>query len=73
MEISEEAAFGYTLASGRLFMPFDKFHEYCEKLKGRPIFTHEFASRQFWDEMKKRFEELAIEKFEKGVASFATH
>lgn len=35
------------------------FHEYAEKLMGRPIFTHEFANKELNEEIKQR----ALEDF----------
>ena len=39
--------------------PFEDIHVYAEKKMGRPIFTHEFASRDMADALK----ELAREDF----------
>lgn len=58
---THEAGFAYTVASGKLFCPFDEFHQRAEELLGRPIFTHEFASRDLWTEMRDAFEMAAIE------------
>ena len=44
------------LFTARLFVPsFDIFHEAVEKVLGRPVWTHEFASSS---NLKKEFEEL---------------
>ena len=59
--------FGYTLATGRLFAPMDKFHEWAEALMSRPILTHEFADEALWDEMRERFEALFTEGVVEGV------
>jgi hypothetical protein len=32
--------------------PFSAIHEYAEEVLGRPIWTHEFASRQVMEELK---------------------
>ena len=34
----------------KLCMPFSIFHEYFEKLIGRPVYTHEFASKRLLQE-----------------------
>ena len=34
--------------------PFSYMHEVAERLIGRPIFTHEFASPEIWEELKER-------------------
>ena len=31
---------------------FSKVHMYIEEKLGRPVWTHELASRKFWDEIK---------------------
>ena len=59
--------FGYTLATGRLFAPMDKFHEWAEALMARSILTHEFADEALWDEMRERFEALFTEGMVEGV------
>ena len=33
---------------------FDIFHEYIEKICGRPIWTHELAVKAVWDEIKEK-------------------
>lgn len=63
----EREGFGYTLASGRLFADFAKFHEWCEALMHRPILTHEFADEALWADMKARFEALFTEGLVSGV------
>lgn len=32
--------------------PFGDIHEYIEKVLGRPVWTHELASRDMWDKIK---------------------
>lgn len=44
--------------------PFSHIHEYAEKVLSRPIFTHEFASRQLMDELKN----ASFDDFMKVVA-----
>lgn len=34
--------------------PFADIHEYAEKILGRPIFTHEFASSKLIAELKEK-------------------
>lgn len=52
---------GYTLATGRLFCHIDEFHAFAERTLGRPIFTHEFADRALWTEMREAFEAGILE------------
>lgn len=40
--------------TGILMTDFSKFHEYCEKVMGRPIWTHEFTYKEFWQELKEK-------------------
>ena len=54
-----EEALGYTLGTGRLFVPMDVWHAWAERLLGRPILTHEFAEEALWNEMRTIFEEAA--------------
>ncbi len=56
---SHYEALGYTLGTGRLFVPIDIFHEWAERLLGRPILTHEFADENLWDELRGIFEDAA--------------
>ena len=36
---------------------FQVFHEYIEKLMNRPVYTHELASKEVWEEIKKKSED----------------
>lgn len=40
--------------TGILMTDFSKVHEYIEKILGRPVWTHEFADKAIWEEIKKR-------------------
>lgn len=42
--------------------PFGDIQEYAERLLGRPLWTHEFASKELWAEIKEACREdfLAI-------------
>lgn len=63
---STEAAFGYTLATGRLFCDVSAFHEWAERLMGVPIMTHEFGNENLWAAMRETFEAGALTAHEKG-------
>lgn len=39
--------------TGYLMCEFDKVHEYIEKKLGRPVWTHEFAFEETWEEIRK--------------------
>jgi len=40
--------------TGRMIGSFSEFHKYAEKIMERPIFTHEFASKQLEAEIKEK-------------------
>jgi hypothetical protein len=40
--------------TGILCGNFGDFHKYAEKILGRPIWTHEFASEKFVEELKQK-------------------
>jgi hypothetical protein len=40
--------------TGILAGPFEAMHEYAEKLFDRSVFTHEFASARFTEELKAK-------------------
>lgn len=40
--------------TGVLACSYPVFHEYVEKLMGRPVFTHELASKEFEAELQRR-------------------
>lgn len=46
-----------SLSSGRLLCKFSEMHEAAEYLMGHPIWTHHFASRPLWEEMKRSISE----------------
>lgn len=43
--------------TGILMTDFQKVHEYIEKKLGRPVWTHEFADKAIWEEIKKKSED----------------
>lgn len=40
---------------------FSEYHEYCEKLLGRPIYTHEFADKDTQEEIRRKCKPLIID------------
>jgi len=36
---------------------FNEFHKYIEYIMGRPVWTHEFADKGIWEEIKKESED----------------
>ena len=47
--------------TGYLMCDFSDVHEYVEKILGRPVFTHEFASEEFNRELRKKSKKDFIE------------
>lgn len=51
--------------TGILVGKFEDTHELIEKLLGRPVWTHELASKELWNEIKEevkpQFIELVVE------------
>ena len=43
-----------TAYTGFLIGDFDWFHEYVEKILERPVYTHELASKELWEEIKDK-------------------
>lgn len=35
---------------------FDEFHEWVEQYLGIPVWSHEFALQEFWDNLKQKVE-----------------
>ncbi len=48
-----------SLYSGKRYAPFFDIHEKAEELLGRPIYTHEFADKSIWEEIKTKLLEQA--------------
>jgi hypothetical protein len=46
-----------SLSSGTLLCNFSDMHEAAEYLMGHPIWTHQFASKELWDEMRRTIAE----------------
>ena len=40
--------------TGFLMCDFNDMHEYIEKKLGRPIWTHEFADKNIWEEIREK-------------------
>jgi hypothetical protein len=40
--------------TGFLMCDFSDVHEYVEKKLGRPIWTHEFADKSIWEEIREK-------------------
>ncbi len=53
---------GYLLTNN-----FADVHKYCENLIGRPIWSHEFASRAVQEEIKEKCRPLILEMIENEI------
>lgn len=51
--LSQEQAAGLGAFTGVACGPFGDVHEYVEKLLGRPVWTHQFADKELWKEIKE--------------------
>lgn len=40
--------------TGFLMCDFGDVHEYVEKKLGRPVWTHEFANKSIWEEIREK-------------------
>ncbi len=47
-----------SISFGRKHFP--HFHEYAEEKFGHPVWTHEMANKEWWDELKKLCEDEFI-------------
>lgn len=43
-----------TAITGVFFGNMAEFHEYVEKLLDRPVWTHELANKEVWNEIKEK-------------------
>ena len=66
VKLTKEQAAVIGAFTGIVAGPFGDVHEYAEKLFNRPIFTHQFASQAFADELREKarsdFEALCFER-----------
>ena len=40
---------------------FADVHKFCEELLERPVFTHEFADKKVWEQIKEKCKPLILE------------
>lgn len=38
------------------FAPFDEVHQFIEEVLGRPVFVHELARNDIWDDVRKNMQ-----------------
>lgn len=57
MRLTKEQAAIITAYTGVMAGPWEDFHEYAEKLLGRPVWSHEFAFEPLVKELKEKSKE----------------
>lgn len=55
-------ACGYTIATGRMYCSMIELQREAERILGRPILTHEFASSDLWGELREATEAQFVEE-----------
>lgn len=60
---------GFAMLTGEKFCI---FHEYIEKLMGRPVYTHEMAIKAIDDEIKERAKEDFVRLCRQGTTKLIT-
>ena len=60
-KLTKEQAAVIGVYTGTLCGPFSDVHKLAEDLLGRPIFTHEFASPEIWEELREKVKPQFIE------------
>lgn len=60
-KLTKEQAAIIGLFTGISCGPFGDIHELAEKLYGKPIFTHQFANEEFFNELKKLVKPMFLE------------
>jgi hypothetical protein len=56
-----DAAFAYTVGTGRLFLSMPEFQRRAEWILDRPILTHEFGDKETWRDLREALEESFLE------------
>ena len=51
--ITHKEAIAISAYTGFCFAPFDEIHQFIEEVLGRPVFTHELARDDIWDDVRK--------------------
>lgn len=71
--LTEKQVIVLSVYLGKKLCNFDDMHKDIEKRLGRPVLTHELASKKIWDEIKPKYEEdfldmLPVKDVSLGVA-----
>ena len=54
--MTQKEAIAISAYTGFCFAPFDEIHQFIEKVLGRPVFTHELARDDIWDDVRKNMQ-----------------
>ena len=52
--MTKQEAIVVSAYTGFLMCDFSDMHEYIEKKLGRPVWTHEFANKNIWTEIREK-------------------
>lgn len=50
--MTHKEAIAISAYTGFCFAPFDEIHQFIEEVLGRPVFTHELARDDIWDDVR---------------------
>lgn len=53
--------------TGVLMTEWSKFHEFVQDVMGRPVWTHEFASKEFMKELKLKVKDDFLKLCDGGI------
>jgi hypothetical protein len=56
-KLTKEQAVIITAYTGIGCCKFSDFHKYTEEIMGEPIWTHEFANAELWEQLKEKTKE----------------
>ena len=54
--MTNKEAIAISAYTGFCFAPFDEIHHFIEEVLSRPVFTHELARDDIWDEVRKNMQ-----------------
>lgn len=61
--MTHKEAIAISAYTGYCFVPFDEVHQFIEEVLGRPVFTHELARNDIWDDIRKTCKRILINIF----------
>ena len=54
--MTHKEAIAISAYTGFCFASFDEIHQFIEEVLGRPVFTHELARDDIWDNVRKNMQ-----------------